>query len=124
MYSMTAGTGERSAPSGSQSRAARRPPSRIGIHRCSISRTAWGKTSTTLTLPPALRERAREEYALQEVVAIRPGGKLDAATIARRRVMEMTQLIRQPCDEGVMASGPVAVPCADSSGPWVLAATI
>src|SRR5262245_23809682 len=38
--------------------------------------------------------------------------------------MEMTQLIRQPCDEGVMASGPVAVPCADSSGPWVLAATI
>ena len=36
----------------------------------------------------------------------------------------MTYLVRQPCDEGVMASGPVAIPCAESSGPWVLAATI
>src|SRR5262245_2151954 len=84
MYSMTAGTGERSAPSGSQSRAARRQPSRIGIHRCSISRTAWGKTSTTLTCPPAIGRTCREEYALFEPVAIRPGGKLDAPTIARR----------------------------------------
>ncbi len=36
----------------------------------------------------------------------------------------MTYLAGQPCDEGVIASAPPAAPCAESSGPWVLAATI
>ena len=36
----------------------------------------------------------------------------------------MTYLVKQPCDEGVMASAPAGVPCAESSRPWVLAATI
>ncbi|HEY6233067.1 MAG TPA: MFS transporter [Pyrinomonadaceae bacterium] len=30
----------------------------------------------------------------------------------------------QPCDEGVIKSKPAAAPCAKSSGPWILAATI
>lgn len=36
----------------------------------------------------------------------------------------MANIIRQPCDEGVIAAKPGAVPCAKSSGPWILAATI
>ncbi|PYI91968.1 MAG: MFS transporter [Verrucomicrobia bacterium] len=36
----------------------------------------------------------------------------------------MTNLIREPCDDGVVHSAPVAVPCPKSSEKWVLAATI
>src|SRR4051794_30322639 len=43
---MMAGTGLRSAASGSQSRAARRQPSGIGIHTGSTSRSANGSSST------------------------------------------------------------------------------
>src|SRR2546421_7821152 len=36
----------------------------------------------------------------------------------------MANIGRQPCDEGVIRSGRAAKPCAKSSGPWILAATI
>ena len=36
----------------------------------------------------------------------------------------MANIIRQPCDEGVIASGVAAAPCPKASGPWILAATI
>jgi EmrB/QacA subfamily drug resistance transporter len=36
----------------------------------------------------------------------------------------MSNIIRQPCDEGVLRSGKVGAPCAPNVGPWVLAATI
>src|SRR5256714_14729747 len=36
----------------------------------------------------------------------------------------MTNLIREPCDDGVVRSAPVAAPCPKSSEKWVLAATI
>src|SRR5262245_5077779 len=72
MYSMTAGTGVRSAVAGSHRRAARRQPSLIGIHACSISRTALGKSSTTFKrfsehesgrpcLEPTLRRRVSSQ---------------------------------------------------------------
>src|SRR5438876_12322468 len=32
--------------------------------------------------------------------------------------------MRQPCDEGVIRSGRLAIPCRSESRPWVLAATI
>lgn len=36
----------------------------------------------------------------------------------------MADVIRQPCDEGVIRAGAAAAPCATSARPWVLAATI
>jgi EmrB/QacA subfamily drug resistance transporter len=33
-------------------------------------------------------------------------------------------VIKQPCDEGVVAAAAASTPCADAAGPWVLAATI
>ena len=36
----------------------------------------------------------------------------------------MANIVRQPCDEGVIASRPAVAPCAKGSGPWILAATI
>jgi len=36
----------------------------------------------------------------------------------------MANIIRQPCDEGVILSGESAVPCAKSQERWILAATI
>ena len=36
----------------------------------------------------------------------------------------MANIVRQPCDEGVIRSEPAAVPCAKAAGPWILAATI
>jgi len=36
----------------------------------------------------------------------------------------MANIVRQPCDEGVIASRPAVTPCAKASGPWILAATI
>ena len=32
--------------------------------------------------------------------------------------------MKPPCDDGVIESGPVGVPCLKGAGPWVLAATI
>src|SRR5215469_2056381 len=36
----------------------------------------------------------------------------------------MANIVRQPCDEGVIAGRPGAIPCPKASGPWILAATI
>jgi EmrB/QacA subfamily drug resistance transporter len=36
----------------------------------------------------------------------------------------MANIFRQPCDEGVIRSRPIQVPCAAGSEPWILAATI
>ena len=36
----------------------------------------------------------------------------------------MANVIKQPCDEGVIRSGEAKSPCAPNAGPWVLAATI
>lgn len=36
----------------------------------------------------------------------------------------MANLGKPPCDEGVVLSGKSEAPCAPSSGPWILAATI
>lgn len=36
----------------------------------------------------------------------------------------MANIVRQPCDEGVIKSGSANAPCVKSSGPWILAATI
>ena len=36
----------------------------------------------------------------------------------------MANIIRQPCDEGVIRSEPAAAPCARAAEPWILAATI
>ena len=36
----------------------------------------------------------------------------------------MANIGRPPCDEGVIRSGEASAPCAPSSGPWILAATI
>jgi EmrB/QacA subfamily drug resistance transporter len=36
----------------------------------------------------------------------------------------MANIVRQPCDEGVIASRPAITPCTKASGPWILAATI
>jgi len=36
----------------------------------------------------------------------------------------MTNIIKSPCDEGVIASRVAAAPCTKASGPWILAATI
>src|SRR5205809_8090793 len=36
----------------------------------------------------------------------------------------MANIIRQPCDEGVILSAKFVVPCSKSQGRWVLAATI
>lgn len=36
----------------------------------------------------------------------------------------MANIIRQPCDEGVIKSFEAAAPCAKASAPWILAATI
>jgi hypothetical protein len=46
MYSKIAGTGFRTAPAGSQMRAARRQPSDIRIQQFSMTVTACGKRST------------------------------------------------------------------------------
>ena len=36
----------------------------------------------------------------------------------------MANIVKQPCDEGVIRSKPAAAPCARAAQPWVLAATI
>src|ERR1043165_199868 len=36
----------------------------------------------------------------------------------------MSNIVKQPCDEGVIRSGKAATPCGKSSGSWILAATI
>lgn len=36
----------------------------------------------------------------------------------------MANIFRQPCDEGVIRSRPIKVPCAAGAEPWILAATI
>src|SRR5712692_204213 len=36
----------------------------------------------------------------------------------------MTNIFKQPCDEGVIRARPAAAPCARSAEPWILAATI
>jgi hypothetical protein len=36
----------------------------------------------------------------------------------------MGNIFRQPCDEGVIRSRPIKVPCAAGAEPWILAATI
>src|SRR3712207_8428503 len=36
----------------------------------------------------------------------------------------MANVIRQPCDEGIIRSVEARAPCSRSAGPWVLAATI
>ena len=36
----------------------------------------------------------------------------------------MANIFKQPCDEGVVLSGPAAVPCTREAEPWILAATI
>ena len=36
----------------------------------------------------------------------------------------MANILRQPCDEGVLASGVAVAPCTKASGPWILGATI
>ncbi|MGA9771494.1 MAG: MFS transporter [Blastocatellia bacterium] len=36
----------------------------------------------------------------------------------------MSNIVRQPCDEGVIRSEPAAAPCARNAEPWILAATI
>ena len=36
----------------------------------------------------------------------------------------MANVIKQPCDEGVIQAGEAKSPCAPNAGPWVLAATI
>src|SRR5919106_5362498 len=36
----------------------------------------------------------------------------------------MTNIFRQPCDEGVVRARSIAIPCAAGSEPWILAATI
>jgi EmrB/QacA subfamily drug resistance transporter len=36
----------------------------------------------------------------------------------------MANIVRQPCDEGVIAARVAATPCTKASGPWILAATI
>jgi len=36
----------------------------------------------------------------------------------------MANIVRQPCDEGVIRSGKAAAPCGKTSCPWILAATI
>ncbi len=36
----------------------------------------------------------------------------------------MANIVRQPCDEGVIRSEPAAAPCARAAEPWILAATI
>src|SRR3954469_18790296 len=38
--------------------------------------------------------------------------------------MKLAASIAQPCDEGVIRSAPVSIPCPASAGPWILAATI
>ncbi len=40
------------------------------------------------------------------------------------RVFSLNGFIKQPCDEGVILSGPAVAPCTPQAGPWVLAATI
>jgi EmrB/QacA subfamily drug resistance transporter len=47
-------------------------------------------------------------------------GLLFLATIGRL----MANIVRQPCDEGVIASRTAAAPCTKASEPWILAATI
>src|SRR3954465_6908914 len=36
----------------------------------------------------------------------------------------MANIVKHPCDEGVIRSGKAAAPCGKSSSPWILAATI
>lgn len=36
----------------------------------------------------------------------------------------MSNIIRQPCDEGVIKAGAATAPCTKAAGPWILAATI
>lgn len=36
----------------------------------------------------------------------------------------MTNIFRQPCDEGVVRARPMVVPCASGYEPWIMAATI
>ena len=36
----------------------------------------------------------------------------------------MANIVRQPCDDGMVAAGPGATPCSKASAPWILAATI
>jgi hypothetical protein len=36
----------------------------------------------------------------------------------------MANVIRQPCDEGVIRSKEVDTPCVPNAAPWILAATI
>jgi EmrB/QacA subfamily drug resistance transporter len=36
----------------------------------------------------------------------------------------MANIVRQPCDEGVIASRPAVTPCDKAAGPWILAVTI
>jgi hypothetical protein len=36
----------------------------------------------------------------------------------------MANIVRQPCDEGVIRSRASTTPCPKASGPWILAATI
>src|SRR5215831_5718732 len=36
----------------------------------------------------------------------------------------MANIVRQPCDEGVIAASVAVTPCTKASGPWILAATI
>src|ERR687893_455818 len=36
----------------------------------------------------------------------------------------MANILKQPCDEGVILSGKAETPCSRDAGPWVLAATI
>src|ERR1700730_5686698 len=37
---------------------------------------------------------------------------------------QMSNILIQPCDEGVIRSRPAAKPCARAAEPWILAATI
>src|SRR5258708_37009571 len=83
MYSTIAGTGLRSASSGSQSRAASLAPSGIGIHALSISRIATGPNSTmfidlaTLWLAEALdpeRRRVDRGGAAADQIGHQPAG--------------------------------------------------
>ena len=78
-------------------------------------------------LPPCYRHSRSKRHLIRAEVTPLWRSTVDDRVrnpYAKGAHRQMTSVIKQPCDEGVIRSTEAKSPCAPKAGPWVLAATI
>jgi EmrB/QacA subfamily drug resistance transporter len=83
-------------------------------HRASISASASGFSIDSIDII-----HTRHPFFATEPTA----GDVDLG-LSSTDYLKMNGILKQPCDEGVIVTSPIAAPCRQAARPWILTATI